>query len=120
MDGIEKLRGVFIIGATSQPEILDPSLVRPGRFELGIKLALPDRKERQEIFGIHLRAKPLAPEVTLEWLADQTEGWNGSQIEAFCRRAALAWFREGVEQGWPEDREYLLNREQFQAEFSKG
>ncbi|MBI5584264.1 MAG: AAA family ATPase [Deltaproteobacteria bacterium] len=119
MDGIEKLKGVFIIGATSQPGIMDPSLLRPGRFELRIILSLPDREERKEIFGIHLRTKPLAPEVTLDWLAEQTEGWNGAQIEALCRQAALSWFREGVEQGWPADREVVLARGHFEPVFDK-
>lgn len=114
MDGIEKLKGVFIIGATSQPEILDPSLLRPGRFELRIALSFPDREERKEILAIHLEAKPLSPEVDLEWLAARTEGWNGARIEALCRRAALAWFREGVEEGWPEDRTFLLTRAHFE------
>ena len=110
MDGIEKLKGVFIIGATSQPEILDPSLLRPGRFELRVQLSLPDREGRQEIFEIHLNGKPLSPEVSLEWLVEKTEGWSGARIEALCRRAALAWFREGVEQGWIEERAFVLEK----------
>jgi transitional endoplasmic reticulum ATPase len=114
MDGIEKLKGVFIIGATSQAEILDPSLLRPGRFELRIALSFPDRDERKEILAIHLQGKPLSAEVDLEWLADRTEGWNGARIEALCRQAALAWFREGVEAGWPEDRLFLLTRAHFE------
>jgi transitional endoplasmic reticulum ATPase len=119
MDGIEKLKGVFIIGATSQPEILDSSLLRPGRFELRIDLAFPDREERKEILAIHLQNKPLAPDVTLDWLADQTGDWNGAQIEALCRKAALAWFREGIEGGWPGDREFVLTRDHFKPLLDK-
>jgi transitional endoplasmic reticulum ATPase len=114
MDGIEKLKGVFIIGATSQPDILDPSLLRSGRFELRIQLLIPNQEERQEIFKIHLEGKPLSPEVSLEWLSEKTEGWSGAQIEALCRRAALGWFREGVEQGWNEDRCLVLDRSHFE------
>jgi transitional endoplasmic reticulum ATPase len=114
MDGIEKLKGVFIIGATSQPEILDPSLIRPGRFELRIELARPNEEERREIFAVHLKGKPLSPDVNLDWLAGQTEGWTGAQIEAFCRKAALTWFREGVEAGWPEEREFILTKGLFE------
>ena len=114
MDGIEKLKGVFIVGATSHPDILDPSLLRPGRFELQIQLSLPNREERQEIFKIHLEGKPLSPEVSLEWLIEKTEGWSGARIEAWCRRAALEWFREEVEQSWPEGRPFVLDRVHFE------
>lgn len=111
MDGIEKLKGVFIIGATSQPEVLDPSLIRPGRFELRIELTIPNQEERQEIFQIHLRGKTLSPEVTLDWLSGRTEGWTGARIEAFCRKAMLSWFKEQVEQGWPSGQELILTKE---------
>lgn len=79
-----------------------------------IALSFPDRDERKEILAIHLQEKPLSPEVDLEWLADRTEGWNGARIEALCRQAALTWFREGVEEGWPEDRTFLLTRAHFE------
>ena len=114
MDGIEKLKGVFIIGATSQPDILDPSLLRPGRFEIRIQLSLPNKEERREIFKIHLESKPLSSQVSLDWLTEKTEGWSGARIEALCRRAALAWFREGVEQGWTEDRSLVLDKVHFE------
>lgn len=114
MDGIEKLKGVFIIGATNQPDSLDQSLLRPGRFELRIELSRPDEAERKEIFAVHCKDKPLSPEVTPDWLAQQTEGWTGAQIEAFCRKAALNWFREQVEQGWPEERTFILTKEDLE------
>ena len=114
MDGIEKLKGVFIVGATSQPEVLDPSLIRPGRFELRIELTNPNEEERKEIFAIHLKGKPVSPEVSLDWVAGQTGGWTGAQIEAFCRKAALTWFRERVEAGWSGEQEFILSRELFE------
>ena len=114
MDGIEKLKGVFIIGTTNQPELLDQSLMRPGRFELSIELSKPDEEERKEIFAVHCKDKPLSPEVTPDWLARQTEGWTGARIEAFCRKAALNWFREQVEQGWPEERTFILTKEDLE------
>lgn len=120
IDGIEKLKEVFIVGATNQPELLDPSLMRPGRFELRIELSKPNREERQEIFAIHCHNKPLALEVTPEWLAGQTEGWTGAQIEAFCRKAALNWFRQQVEQGWPEEQIFILTREALEKMFAEG
>jgi transitional endoplasmic reticulum ATPase len=96
--------------------VIDPSLLRPGRFELRIALAIPDDEERREILAIHLEGKPLSPEVTLDWLLGQTAGWTGARVESLCRRAALAWFREGVEQAWPEDREFLLKQGHFEME----
>lgn len=114
MDGIEKLKRVFILGATSRPELLDPALLRPGRFEWTIELSLPDRDERLEILNIHLRDKPLAPDVDLKAMAERMEGWSGAQIEAFCRRAALAWFREGLEQDRPENEDLVLTRRHFE------
>lgn len=114
MDGIEKLKGVFIIGATSQPDILDPSLLRPGRFEIRIQLSLPNKEERREIFKIHLESKPLSSQVSLDWLTEKTEGWSGARIEALCRRAALGWFREGLERGWTEDRSLVLDKIHFE------
>ena len=54
--------------------------------------------------------------MTLDWLLGQTAGWTGARVESLCRRAALAWFREGVEQGWPEDREFLLKKKHFGME----
>jgi hypothetical protein len=52
----------------------------------------------------------------MDWLLGQAVGWTGAQVESLCRRAALAWFREGVEQGWPEDREFLLKQTHFEME----
>jgi SpoVK/Ycf46/Vps4 family AAA+-type ATPase len=54
--------------------------------------------------------------VTMDWLLEQTKGWTGAQVESLCRRAALAWFREGVENGWPMDREFLLRKKHFEKE----
>jgi transitional endoplasmic reticulum ATPase len=119
MDGIEKLKGVFIIGATNQPEILDPSLLRSGRFELRIDLALPDETERKEIFAVHLHGKPLDQDVTLDWLAAATEGWTGARIEALCRQAAMEWFRERVAENWEGDKEFLLTKAGFEKLLTK-
>jgi transitional endoplasmic reticulum ATPase len=114
MDGIEKIKGVFIIGATSQPEVLDLSLLRPGRFELRIELSLPNEEERKEILAVHLKGKPLAPEVTMEWLAKVTDGWTGAKIESLCRQAVMAWFRERVEQHSFGERDFLLTKENLE------
>ena len=94
MDGIAKLEGVVVIGATNRPDILDPALLRPGRFDRIIYVPPPDKKARLEIFKVHTRNMPLAEDVDLEELAEKTEGYTGADIAALCREAALTALRE--------------------------
>jgi transitional endoplasmic reticulum ATPase len=96
MDGVEGRKGVIILAATNRPELVDPALLRPGRFDLTIELQLPDETERAGIFTVHLRGRPVAPEVTIEELASLTAGRSGADIEAVCRRAALLALREWI------------------------
>ncbi|MFO0950935.1 MAG: CDC48 family AAA ATPase [Isosphaeraceae bacterium] len=96
LDGVEELNGVLILGATNRPDRLDPALIRPGRFELELVIALPDLSERAEIARIALRNKPHAADVRAESLAERTEGWSGAEIQAVCTRAALAAVREAL------------------------
>lgn len=88
LDGIEGRRGVIVVGATNRPELIDPAVLRSGRFDLVLDLPLPDRQGRARIFAIHTRARPLGSGVSLETLARRTEGLSGADIEAVCRRAA--------------------------------
>ena len=97
MDGIEKLKNVVIIAATNRPDILDPALLRPGRFDRIVYVPPPDRKGRLEIFKVHTKNMPLAEDVDLEKLAEMTEGYTGADIEAVCREAALNALREDPE-----------------------
>jgi transitional endoplasmic reticulum ATPase len=96
MDGIEGREGVIVLAATNRPELIDPALLRPGRFDLVVELAYPTEEERQAIFAIHTHGKPLAPEITLEELAKLTPGRSGADIEAICRRASLLALREWI------------------------
>ncbi len=96
MDGVEELNGVLILGATNRPDILDPALLRPGRFDVLLDLSLPDQKGREEIFRIGLRDKPVAQDVRIEDLAAQTDAFNGAEIQAVCKRAALEAVREVI------------------------
>ena len=96
MDGLEELRGVVVIGATNRPDMLDPALLRPGRFDRLLLVSPPDKKGRLEIFKIHTKNMPLAKDVKLEELADKTEGYVGADIEAVCREAALLALREDM------------------------
>ncbi|MEG9194395.1 MAG: CDC48 family AAA ATPase [Candidatus Methanoglobus sp.] len=94
MDGLEELHGVVVIGATNRPDILDPALLRPGRFDRLVYVRPPDRKSRLAIFRIHTKNMPLAEDVDLEELADMTEGYVGADIEAICREAVMLALRE--------------------------
>ena len=96
MDGLERLEGVVVIGATNRPDILDPALLRPGRFDRIIYVPPPDRKARLEILKIHTRKMPLADDVNLEELADMTEGYSGADLEVLVREAGLAALRENI------------------------
>lgn len=96
MDGIEGREGVIVIAATNRPELIDPALLRPGRFDLVVELRYPDEEERRAIFAVHLRDRPLAPQITVEELAKLTPGRSGADIEAICRRAALLALREWI------------------------
>ena len=78
LDGIEELKGVFVLAATNRPDLLDPALLRPGRFDIQVEIPLPDRAAREKIFQIHLRDRPVERGVTAAWLADQTDGFSGA------------------------------------------
>ena len=97
MDGIEKLENVVVIAATNRPDILDPALLRPGRFDRIIYVPPPDAESRYEIFKVHTRKMPLAENVDLHRLAEMTEGYTGADIEAVCREAAMIALREKFE-----------------------
>ena len=94
IDGLVELRGVVIIGATNRPDIVDPALLRPGRFDRLLLVPPPDRNARYEIFRVHTRNMPLADDVDLKILADKTEGYSGADIEAVCREAGMSAMRE--------------------------
>jgi transitional endoplasmic reticulum ATPase len=88
LDGIEGRRGVVVVGATNRPELVDPAVLRSGRFDLVLELPLPDREARRMIFAIHTRKRTLAPNASPDALAKRSEGLSGADIEAVCRRAA--------------------------------
>ena len=96
MDGIMRLEDVVVIGATNRPDIIDPAVLRPGRFDRLIYVPPPDEKARLEIFRIYTREMPLAKNVNLEELAKSTKGYSGADIEALCREAALNALRRDI------------------------
>ena len=89
MDGFGENEGIIIIAATNRPDVLDPALLRPGRFDRQITVSLPDVKGREEILGVHARNKKLNKGVTLKSLAKRTPGFSGADLENLLNEAAL-------------------------------
>jgi len=97
MDGIEELKGVVVLAATNRLDLVDPAILRSGRFDLLFELPVPDEKTREEIFKIHTKNKPLNGTVDLKKLAKEIEGRTGSDIEFICRKASMFAVREYIE-----------------------
>jgi transitional endoplasmic reticulum ATPase len=93
MDGLEALQNVVVIAATNRPDILDPALLRPGRFDRLIYVPAPDDDSRLEILKIHVKGIPLSDDVNLEGLVKSTKGYSGADIKALCGEAALTAVR---------------------------
>ncbi|MEM2620588.1 MAG: CDC48 family AAA ATPase [Thermofilaceae archaeon] len=97
MDGLEKLEGVVVVGATNRPDILDPALLRPGRFDRLVYVPPPDKTARLEILKVHTKRMPLAEDVDLERLAEATEGFSGSDLALLVREAGMLAMREKID-----------------------
>jgi transitional endoplasmic reticulum ATPase len=94
MSGLEDLHNVVVIAATNRPDMIDPALMRPGRFDRQILVPAPDDKARLEIFKIHTKAMPLGKDVSLDRLVKDTDGFSGADIEALAREAGLFALRK--------------------------
>jgi cell division protease FtsH len=95
MDGFEMKDNIILIAATNRPDILDPALLRPGRFDRQVVVDRPDRKGRKHILEVHTRGKPLAKEIDLDALAGQTPGFTGADLANLINEAALLTARQG-------------------------
>jgi transitional endoplasmic reticulum ATPase len=93
MDGLEELQGVIVMGATNRPNLLDPALLRPGRFDELVYVGVPDDSGRRKILGIHTKTMPLADDVDLDALSERTGGYTGADLEDVVRRAGLSALR---------------------------
>ncbi len=96
IDGLEELHNVLIIGATNRLDIVDPAILRPGRFDRIIEVPLPDAKGRSNIFKIHTKKKPLAKDVDLEKIVERTDGFSGAEIAAIANRAGITALKRYV------------------------
>ncbi len=99
IDGVEELRGVFLLGATNRVRAIDPALLRPGRFDLVLETPAPDAAARADILAVHTRGAPLAPDVELGAWAERLDGLLGADLKAFCQTAARAALRRFVQAG---------------------
>ena len=95
MDGFEMKDNIILIAATNRPDILDPALLRPGRFDRQIVVDRPDRRGRKKILEVHTRGKPLAKEIDLDALAGQTPGFTGADLANLINESALLTARSG-------------------------
>jgi transitional endoplasmic reticulum ATPase len=105
LDGIEELRGVTILAATNRPDILDPALLRPGRFDVQVEIPVPDPASRRAILEVHTRHRPLADDVDLDALTAQTEGLVGADLAGLCREATMEAARRFIGTGDSPDRD---------------
>jgi cell division protease FtsH len=94
MDGFEPNEKVVVMAATNRPDVLDPALLRPGRFDRRVTIDLPDRRDREEILGIHARQKPLGPDVKLAVIAERTPGFSGAELYSLMNEGAILAARE--------------------------
>jgi transitional endoplasmic reticulum ATPase len=104
MDGLEILTNVVVIGATNRPDIIDPALLRPGRFDRILYVPPPDRESRLQIIKIHTKKKPLAEDVNIEDLADKTDGYTGADIASLSSAAVMLALREHITK-YPDSKE---------------
>ena len=96
MDGLEDLKDVVLLAATNRSDMLDPALLRSGRFGRHIEIPLPDKESRAKIFKIHLKNKPTASDVDIDKMSQELEGYTGADIEAICEEATLLTIRRAV------------------------
>ncbi len=99
LDGLEELKSVVVVAATNRPDMVDPALLRPGRLDRLIYIKPPNKKERDIIFSIHLKGKPVDPGVDVDKISQRAEGYVGADIEAICREAAMLALRDFIKPG---------------------
>lgn len=113
MDGIEELKGVLVLASTNRPDLIDPALLRPGRFDFVIELPKPDVKAREEIFRVHTRGKPLARDISLPALAQETAGLVGADIASICQKASLLAIREFLTSKEEDVERFIIEKRHF-------
>lgn len=97
LDGLEELRGVVVIGATNRPDIIDPALIRPGRFDELIIVPVPDKSTRKKIFQVHTMKMALDEDIDIDALVELTDEYTGADIAAVCKKAGKFALRENMD-----------------------
>ncbi|HRV91331.1 MAG TPA: ATP-dependent zinc metalloprotease FtsH [Anaerolineae bacterium] len=110
MDGFDTDTNVIVVAATNRPDILDPALLRPGRFDRRVILDRPDRRGREQILGIHIKGKPVADDIDLNVIAKQTPGFVGADIENMVNEAAILAARRNSKQIHMEDMQRAIEK----------
>jgi len=116
-DLLESYKSVIVLGATNRPDLLDPALIKPGRFEFLFNFELPDKKERYEILKLHTKNRKLSKDIDLHKLAEETEYFSGSQINSICRKAAILALQELFSKNKQIDSKKIYNIEISQHHF---
>ncbi|MCK4884930.1 AAA family ATPase, partial [Candidatus Bathyarchaeota archaeon] len=96
LDGLEELKDVVVIGATNRIDIVDPALLRPGRFDKLLRIPVPDLEARKDILRIHLEKKPLTDDVKIDTLAEKTEGYSGADLAALANTTSMLVIKEHI------------------------
>jgi transitional endoplasmic reticulum ATPase len=113
MDGIEELKGVMVLASTNRLDLIDPAILRPGRFDFVFELPKPDMKAREAILRVHTRGKPLAKDISLEDLAQETEGLVGADLASICQKASLLAIREFLESQEEDLEKFTIEKRHF-------
>jgi transitional endoplasmic reticulum ATPase len=117
LDGIEELEDVVVIAASNRPDMIDKAILRPGRLDRKVKVPVPDLEARKEIFRIHLEGTPLTDDMDIEELADNTEGFTGSDIESVTREASMLAMRDYMKNNSPDDLEKNMDDLKLNQEY---
>ena len=123
MDGLEALHNVVVIAATNRPDIIDPALLRPGRFDRMVEIGMPDQEARLEILKIHTKNRPLAGDVDLAAISKKTDGYSGADLANVTNEAVMLAIREYVLAGKPQDDQeiakYRIDAKHFEEALKK-
>ncbi|MCS4542309.1 MAG: CDC48 family AAA ATPase [Euryarchaeota archaeon] len=119
LDGLEELHGCVVLAATNRPDIVDPAILRPGRFDRLIYIPPPDRETREEIFKIHTCGMPLDNDVNINALAEQTENYVGADIEVVCREASMLAIREFINHNSQGRLDFKILKKHFEEALKK-
>lgn len=113
LDGIEELKGVMVLASANRPDLIDPAILRPGRFDFVLEVPKPDARAREAIFKVHTRGKPLGKTVRLQSLAEETEGLVGADIASICQKASLLAIQEFLESREEDLEKLAIDRRHF-------